>query len=549
MAVPIGCVLPSTFIFFEFAQYKVAIVLYSERSQILSKITTDKIETVGVVGAGPGGLAALYEFLHLDKNGRSTVGASPAADPRFQVTVFEQKSKAGGIWAPSQESDLAFPPREILKEQDEYGYLDPDVIHPQQPIPEAATDATFKAPYVVEGTPLLDQLEWKRSGVFNDLFTNIPSRFTRFLYMPNEDRYHDKGRKIYPFLTQGELLKRFEEFIANEGLAPYIRFNLRVEAVAKDARTNKWIVTVRQTVRGPTKIEEHWYTQQFDAVVIANGHYTVPSFPRIAGLADYNRRHPGTLIHAKAYRDPSIFAKKKVLVVGGSISTVNLLQYVYPVAKRTVLSKRGPHLVFPWINKALQAEGIVQKPTITEVVGDEFRFSDGSVESGFDIVLFTTGYHYHYPFLKNYLDVVDPSNLSRVAGLYRDTFAIEDPTLAITGVAILGVNFHLIEASAAAIAGVWSGFGKSPLPSKEQQRQWSDYKVATVGNNLFYHYYVHNQIKEEFIDPLYEYAPAGRYNPIEADWEHIGEISESMAYLERLYYGLKEGRLSIEDTV
>ena len=39
----------------------------------------------------------------------------------------------------------------------------------------------------------------KRSGVYPYLSTNIPSRFTRFSYLPDEEKYHDKSRPIYPF--------------------------------------------------------------------------------------------------------------------------------------------------------------------------------------------------------------------------------------------------------------------------------------------------------------------------------------------------------------
>ncbi|CAH2351269.1 putative thiol-specific monooxygenase [[Candida] railenensis] len=510
-------------------------------------MTIDSVESIGVVGAGPGGLAAIYEFLHLDKNGTSTVGGEKASNPRFKVIAFEQKGKAGGIWAPSKDADLPVPPQEFF-DKDEYA--NPDAIHPRQTIPaEVDASSTFENPIVIKDTSVISrELEWRRSGVYPSLFTNIPSRFTRFSYIPNDEEYLDESRTIHPFLTQSELVDRFERFISKEELEQYIRFNSRVEQVAKDPKSGKWVITVRET-NDETK-QEKWYQQEFDAVVIANGHYTVPNFPRIKGLDVFNKKNPEKLIHAKSYRDAGAFKDKKVLVVGGSISTANLVQYIYPVAKQTVISRRGPHLVFPYIDKALESEGITTKPTIQEITEDgEFLFTDGTKDSGFDIVLFTTGYHYHYPFLNDYLQVKDPSNLSRVSGLYYDTFSIEDPTLAITGVAISGINFHSIEASVAAIAGVWSGFGKAPLPSTEVQKEWSRKRVEATADNLFYHYYPHNSIKQDLIDPLYAYAPTGRYNPAEEDWKYVQEIDQGLQKLEKLYYAIKEERLSIEDTL
>lgn len=62
---------------------------------------------------------------------------------------------------------------------------------------------------------------------------------------------------------------------------------------------DKWVVTVRHT---STDYEE-WYEEEFDAVVIANGHYTVPNIPHIEALAKFNELHPNTLIHSKSFRD------------------------------------------------------------------------------------------------------------------------------------------------------------------------------------------------------------------------------------------------------
>lgn len=502
-------------------------------------MTTSSIKNIGIVGAGPGGLASLYELIHTGKDGSSTVGSDTITD-LFNVTVFEQKDKAGGIWAPSEESDPHGPPQDIL---DTEIYDRPEVIHPSKPIPLELSNSSFKKPFTQETNKDANELEWKRSGVYQHLYTNIPSRFTRFSYMDNEPEYLDKKRNIYPFLTQGELVNRFDNFVAKNDLNKYIRFNSRVEDVRKNPETDKWTITIKQT-NGDS---ESWYQQEFDAVVIANGHYTTPNFPQIDGLSEYNKKYPGKILHAKSYRDPKVFENRKVLVVGGAISTANLVQYVKPLAKETIISRRGPHLVYPWIDKALESDGFTAKPTISKIVGDEFIFSDGTKESDIDLILFTTGYHFHYPFLKDgQLKVVDPSNLSRVNGLYQHTFSIDDPTLAITGVVVSGINFHSIEASAAAIAGVWSG--RKKLPSKEDQRKWSQARVDEVGNNLFYHYYKHTIIKEEFIDPIFAYAAEGRYNPASEDFNYVQEIEDGIDYLEKLFYKVKNGELTIEQT-
>lgn len=503
------------------------------------------ISKVAIIGAGPAGLASIYELTHTNKDGTSTVGSSKSSNPKFtKIVAFEQKDKAGGIWAPSlNETDVPVPPQEIL---DTEKYNDPDVIHPQLKIPSGIENASYENPIVEQGDQLYnDKLEWKRSGVYADLFTNIPSRFVRFSYQPNEPEYLDEKRVIYPFLSQYELSKRIEDFIENENLNEYIRFNTRVEKVTKNSN-NKWVITVRQISKD---LKEHWYQEEFDAIILSNGHYTVPNIPHIPGLSKFNKLHPDSTIHSKSYRNHEEFKDQNVLVVGFGISTANLVQYIVPLAKKTIVTQRGPHLVFDWINQGLKSDGITHKPQIKEILADERKvvFTDGSVEENIDKILLTTGYHYHYPFLNDHLRIVNPSNLSRVAGLYYNTFSIEDPTLASVGVTVAHLTFHAIEASAAAIAGVWSGI--KSLPSKEEQKNWERNHLEETGDNLLFHFYVPDKVKPEYVDKIYPLAPLNRPNPLEKDGDFINEIDIGVDNLEKLFYKIKNKELDIKDTV
>lgn len=507
----------------------------------MTKLDIDK---VAIIGAGPGGLATLYELLHTDSEGRSTVpGPKPEHRKFSQIVVFEQKDRAGGIWAPSlDKADLRVPPQQLL---DEGKYNDPEVVHPARAIPSGVDKATYEHPLEVDAEKLTEELEWRRSGLFPDLFTNISSKFVRFSYLPNEEKYQNKDRTIYPFLSQSELSRRVENFISTENLNDNIRFNTRVEHAQKNDQ-GKWILTVVE--KDPTHGKEKWYTQQFDAIVVANGHYTVPNIPFIEGLALFNKKYPGSVLQAKSYRNPDEFRNKKVVFVGNSFSTVNLVQYVAPVAKSVVVSKRGPHLVFGWINDGLNANGLVSKPEIASIDADTriVTFKDGTTETDVDSIVLTTGYHYHLPFLRDYLKVIQPSNLSRVGGLYHSTFFIDDPTIAAVGVAVTALNFHTIEASAAAIAGVWSN--AKQLPSKEEQKEWERKQVEDTANNLFFHFYPHTTVKEDFIDKLHAFAAFDRPHPLEKDNDYIEQIDLSISRSGELYYKLLNKELLVSDT-
>ncbi|RCK64581.1 Thiol-specific monooxygenase [Candida viswanathii] len=502
------------------------------------------VNSIGIIGGGPGGLASLYEFLNTAKDGTSTVGTGTRpTEPAFtKLVVFEQKDAAGGIWGRNgKDADLAVPPQSVLDTQ-KYG--DPFVVKPTNALPDGIESSSRDNPVVTGKDTLQNELEWKRSGVYPFLFTNIPARFTRFSYQPDEEKYHDKSRAIYPFLYHQELEQRFSDFIEREQLAQYIRTNTTVENILKNSQ-GKWVVSARY--KNPESGSNEWYQEEFDALVVANGHYTVPYIPELPGLAEYNAKNPDVLVHAKSFRDIEDYRDKDVLIVGGSISTANIVQYIIPVAKSVTNAKRGKSLVFEFINDALVVPEIDAKGTIDhfDTESGEVHFSDGTHKK-FDKIIFTTGYHYHYPFATEYLQLVNPGNLSRVKGLYYDTFYQNDPTLGTVGIAVSHLNFHTIEASAAALAGVWSG--AKELPTQQEQELWEKGFVKAKGDSIFFHFYSHHDAGDQFVDKLYAYAPKERYNPLKVEGPLVGEVDEGLEKLAELYYLIKDQKLTIKDT-
>lgn len=60
-----------------------------------------------------------------------------------------------------------------------------------------------------------------------------------------------------------------------------------------------------------------FYYKQFDAVVVATGHYHAQYVPNFSGLAEWRTQWPKNVIHSKEYRDPDMF-KDKVLDANSS---------------------------------------------------------------------------------------------------------------------------------------------------------------------------------------------------------------------------------------
>lgn len=124
------------------------------------------------------------------------------------------------------------------------------------------------------------------------------------------------------FCRHDQVFEYLEEF--SKPLLPYIRFNTRVLSLRHTLPSDppaaippsetlglgregppgrrRWIASFGSTLEGASEVD----SDQFDVVFIANGKYSEPYIPRIAGLSTFT----GSLLHAKWYRSPEQFQHK-----------------------------------------------------------------------------------------------------------------------------------------------------------------------------------------------------------------------------------------------
>lgn len=79
---------------------------------------------------------------------------------------------------------------------------------------------------------------------------------------------------------------------------------------------DRWRLVLR--VHDASRKVDEWWEEEFDAVILANGHYSVPFIPNVTGLEAYLRKFPGRVEHSKTYRTPKAYGGQKVVVVGNS---------------------------------------------------------------------------------------------------------------------------------------------------------------------------------------------------------------------------------------
>lgn len=219
------------------------------------------MKKVAIIGAGPSGVAAA-KFLVAEK----------AFD---HIDIFEQQSEVGGVW----------------------NYTS----HITQPIsvPQTTPDAPPDAPIWLDGaaTPIFS------NPMYANMHTNIPKRLMQF-----SDLDFPPGSLLFPSRmdVRDYLLKHAQD------ISHLITFSHQVEDVR--LKDNKWEVRIISTTTKETRVAI------YDAVIIANGHYSVPIIPSVQGIETFNIAHPSVIQHSKMYRSPDSFAGKKVIVVGSGPS-------------------------------------------------------------------------------------------------------------------------------------------------------------------------------------------------------------------------------------
>ncbi|TKW57271.1 Thiol-specific monooxygenase [Colletotrichum tanaceti] len=223
-----------------------------------------------------------------------------------------------------------------------------------------------------------------------------------------------------------------------------------------------------------------WWQEVFDAVVLANGHYSVPYVPHVKGLDEYIKKFPGRVVHSKTYRTPEPFTGKKIVTIGNSASGHDVTEELVKTARTPVFQSRRSKS--RW-DADEPPPGIEWKPIIKEYHLDgRIVFEDGSHLEDVDHVIYCTGYKPSYPFWNS------EANGGRALYDYKEgkliktfwhTFFQDFQTLGIVGMPRV-LTFRSFEYQAIALARVFSGRHSVALPPVEQQERWERERAELV---------------------------------------------------------------------
>ncbi|KAK6828547.1 hypothetical protein PG987_011888 [Apiospora arundinis] len=411
------------------------------------------VKKVAVIGAGISGVASAAHLLRYG----------------LDVTVFERSSIAGGVW--HFDSRAANEPP----------YPNEHPPAPQELDSSIPEGASFDDISVVHAPP---------GPCYAGLRNNVPTSLMRSTLLDWPEGTED-------FVSQDHLERYIQRLAKYTGTQEKTLYDTSVESVYKTPGSLQWTVhtrTLAPSGPGNNNFQFVGRTWQFDAVVVASGHYHEPRVPDIPGLLDLKQRFPDRVLHSKWYRTPEIFRDKNVFIIGAGVSSLDIARESESTAKHIYQSSRGGKFDLPpsllpssaqrvaGIKAFVGHEGNTGDASLSEdsPIPFEVVLDDGTRLRDVDRVVLGTGYISSYPFLGPLqapavpLEEADDQVIITSDGcvthnLHKDVFYLADPTLAFVGVQYHISTFSLFDFQGEVVARVFSG--RAELPAEAAMRR------------------------------------------------------------------------------
>ena len=283
-------------------------------------------------------------------------------------------------------------------------------------------------------------------SMYRYLWSNGPKECLEFADYTFEEHF---GKPIASYPPRSVLFDYIKGRIEKAGIRDWIRFRTPVRHVSYDEGTGKFTVTVQDLVKN------HEYSEEFDNVVVANGHFSTPNVPHFDGFDTFN----GRVLHAHDFRDALEFKDKDILLIGTSYSAEDIGSqcWKYGCKSVTVSHRTGP-MGFHW------PDNWKEVPLLTHVEKNTAHFKDGT-SADVDAIILCTGYLHHFPFLPDDLRLVTTNRMWPL-GLYKGVVWEDNPKLFYIGMQDQFYTFNMFDAQAWFARDVM--MGRIDLPSKEE---------------------------------------------------------------------------------
>lgn len=293
----------------------------------------------------------------------------------------------------------------------------------------------------------LDQYgEPVHGSMYRYLWSNGPKEGLEFADYSFEEHF---GKQIASYPPRAVLFDYIEGRVKKAGVRDQIRFETAVRWVQKsDAGFD---VTVCDLPN------DHTYTESFDHVIVASGHFSTPNVPQFDGFESFK----GRVLHAHDFRDAMEFVGKDVLIVGTSYSAEDIGSQLWKYGAKTItVSHRTAAMGYDW------PDNWQEVPLLTKVDGNTAHFKDGTTKD-IDAVILCTGYKHHFPYMPDDLRLQTANRLAS-ADLYKGVAYVPEPNLFYLGMQDQWFTFNMFDAQAWYVRDVI--MGRITMPDLEARK-------------------------------------------------------------------------------
>ncbi|SFR05914.1 NAD(P)-binding domain-containing protein [Poseidonocella sedimentorum] len=281
-------------------------------------------------------------------------------------------------------------------------------------------------------------------SMYRYLWSNGPKEGLEFADYSFEEHF---GKQIASYPPRAVLFDYIQGRVEKAGVRDWIRFETAVRRVEFDNGT--FHVTVKDL---PNDRE---YTEDFDHVICASGHFSTPNVPEFPGFESFK----GRVLHAHDFRDALEFKDQDILIVGTSYSAEDIGSQCWKYgAKSITVSHRTAAMGYDW------PDNWAEVPLLTHVDGNTAHFKDGTSRK-VDAIILCTGYQHHFPFMAEDLRLKTANRLA-TADLYKGVVWVKNPALFYLGMQDQWFTFNMFDAQAWWVRDAI--LGKVAIPSRAE---------------------------------------------------------------------------------
>jgi len=395
-----------------------------------------KSKTVCIIGAGPSGLSLMHSFNEAKKKG----WAVPE-----EIVCYEKQGQIGGLW--NYSSSVGIDANGEPQHCSMYRHLWSNAPKECLEFTDYSYDHHFKKP-----------------------IPSFPSREVLYDYMMG--RLTNNGVKVEQQCMLNHAVRRVtwcgerKKFLVVTRDLAKAKSMLYEDEKSNDSDESKKDNNLNdETSKKIDSDFETEFTELYDYVVVASGHYSTPHMPSFHGMETFR----GRVLHSHDFNDAAEFTNKTILIIGTSYSAEDIGSQCYKFGCRHVyLSWRSSPMGFKWPDGKFTTVGLLQK--IVTINGKSACYFKGVDEPIYDIdaIILCTGYRHNFPFMSKSLRLRTNNRLC-IESLYKGVFWNGNPNLMYMGMHNQCYTWTMFDAQAWLIRDFIVGKYQQPVACTKQR--------------------------------------------------------------------------------